>query len=654
MNTVRLTLRTWLLLLASLTTLPVLLLALSVLWSYKEFQQQVLLERLRTRTDVLAQSVGERIKTAVGTLQGIAESHAAVLLDVPELYEHASRVVAHNPDFSAVTLGDNQGQLLFLTALPLGGPLVSTNAPGLVTEALRTQSPNVSGPFRSPLRPGEQVVAVTVPLIRTGTAEHVLRMILSTDSISEMISEARLPDGWVAGIADRNGVLVAHSRTPAGRVGQSVTPPLMEALLANQRQAFNGVTLDGEHTLNFLRPVFGADWYLCVGVPHSVLNAPIRSVMWRIALVAALWVSLSVLAARLFAGYLERQMRGVTTVFERGATALPADQTIRVLELWDVLQHFWLTQQAEAAAQSRLSSVALQRDEVQDLYDHAPCGYHSLDHDGHVLRINQTELGWLGLTHEQVLGRRFADFLTADSQAIFRERFPRFIRDGSIKDLELELVRGDGTPMPVLVSATAVKDAAGRLVTSRTTVFDNTEQKRLEARLERLARTDALTSLGNRRDFYEQAAREIAQARRHGDALSLLLMDIDHVKKINDGYGHAGGDQVLRQLSRSLGAVLRETDLPARLGGEEFAVLMPRTSTEHAVAVAERLRHAMAHTRVELDDGRTIRFTVSIGVSSWRPDDTDVDAPLQRADEALYRAKHGGRDRVEWTPAVAA
>jgi diguanylate cyclase (GGDEF)-like protein len=104
---------------------------------------------------------------------------------------------------------------------------------------------------------------------------------------------------------------------------------------------------------------------------------------------------------------------------------------------------------------------------------------------------------------------------------------------------------------------------------------------------------------------------------------------------------------VLRKLSHSLGDALRETDMPARLGGEEFAVLMPTTSLAQALAVAERLRDALAHTPVAIGDEEQIHFTVSIGVTAWQPDDADIDATLHRADEALYRAKHGGRNRVE-------
>lgn len=646
-NTVRLTLRTWLLLLAGVSALPMLVLATWVLWSYKNDQQRVIQERLKARTEVLAQSVGERIKTAVGTLQGIAESNAAMAQDLPTLYVHARRVVAHNPDLRAISLADDQGRLLFLTALPLGEVMPEVNTPERVTEALRTQSPNVSGPFASPVLPTDTVVAVTVPIVRGEVATHALRLILTTRSISEMIDERRLPAQWVAGVADRNGTLVARSRAAERYVGQRVNREFKDAMAGAQRQPFEATTLDGIPTISYVVPAFGADWYVGVGVPTSVLNAPVTDMLSRIAMVALLWISLSVVAMRVFAGYLTRQMDVVVRVFGRDEPGLPAGQAIRVEELWDILQRFWQAKQAESAARSDLSTVALQRDEVQDLYDHAPCGYHSLDHQGRVLRMNQTELGWLGLRREQAVGRPFTDFLTEDSQAIFRERFPQFVRDGSIKDLELELVRGSGTPMPVLVSATAIKDAQGHMLSTRSTVFDNTDQKMMEAQLERLARTDMLTSLSNRRDFYEHAVRAIAHSRRHGAPLSLVLMDIDHFKKINDTYGHARGDQVLRKLSHSLGDALRETDVPARLGGEEFAVLMPTTALAQALAVAERLRDALAHTPVAIGDEEQIHFTVSIGVTEWQLADADIDATLHRADEALYRAKHNGRNRVE-------
>jgi diguanylate cyclase (GGDEF)-like protein len=163
------------------------------------------------------------------------------------------------------------------------------------------------------------------------------------------------------------------------------------------------------------------------------------------------------------------------------------------------------------------------------------------------------------------------------------------------------------------------------------------------------ARTDPLTGLLNRRALTELAQRAMAQAHRHGSPLSLVLIDIDHFKQINDAYGHAAGDAVLVALARLLGGHLRAGDACARLGGEEFLLLLPATSLAQARQVAEKLRTLIASESVE----GGIHFTASFGVCST-DGVADFERLLHRADAALYRAKAAGRDRVECaTEAVA-
>jgi two-component system cell cycle response regulator len=165
--------------------------------------------------------------------------------------------------------------------------------------------------------------------------------------------------------------------------------------------------------------------------------------------------------------------------------------------------------------------------------------------------------------------------------------------------------------------------------------------------LEMLAVTDVLTSLPNRRHLMKRLEEEVARARRFSQPLSVLMMDVDHFKKVNDTWGHAMGDAVLRNMGGFLKAGIRETDLAARYGGEEFTVLLPNTPIEGAVIAAENLRkgfEALSHEH----DGETIQRTISLGVSCLTPDDPrDQEALLKAADEALYRAKEGGRNRVE-------
>lgn len=292
-----------------------------------------------------------------------------------------------------------------------------------------------------------------------------------------------------------------------------------------------------------------------------------------------------------------------------------------------------------------LNLIRRQRDEVNDLYDKAPCGYHSLDAKGRFLRINQTELRWLGLQSNEIVGRSFLDFVTPESRERFNANFPAFKERGFVNDLEFEIVRRDGSKLPVLLSATAVKDASGAFLMSRSTLFDISERKRLEDALRLQARTDSLTGLANRRDFYERADREIALARRQLTPLGLLMLDVDHFKQINDHYGHAAGDAVLKVLSASLGMEIRVIDIAARLGGEEFAVLLPATDSGWALQAAERIRARLASEVVAVD-GQSIRFTVSIGASMVKEDDRTIEEALRRADEALYLAKKQGRNQV--------
>lgn len=158
------------------------------------------------------------------------------------------------------------------------------------------------------------------------------------------------------------------------------------------------------------------------------------------------------------------------------------------------------------------------------------------------------------------------------------------------------------------------------------------------------AHTDALTGLWNRRYFIETAQRTLDAARRHGRPLSLLMIDADLFKGINDRHGHSVGDTVLRGLSTCLAAQLRTGDLLARLGGEEFVALLADTARAEALQVAERWRHAIADLRIA-HDGTEIGLTVSIGVAAWSPG-TDVDTWLRAADAQLYAAKAAGRNRV--------
>lgn len=176
------------------------------------------------------------------------------------------------------------------------------------------------------------------------------------------------------------------------------------------------------------------------------------------------------------------------------------------------------------------------------------------------------------------------------------------------------------------------------------------ENKNVREELERRAYNDYLTGLATRRHFFERAEEEIARHTRHGGALSVLMFDIDNFKQINDLYGHSTGDLVLKKIAHITMETLREIDLIGRIGGEEFAVLLPETGLEEAMVVAERLRKAIEEGEVILNEGLSPRFSASFGVTSAGERSINIDMLLNRADKALYEAKESGRNRVCATP----
>ena len=161
----------------------------------------------------------------------------------------------------------------------------------------------------------------------------------------------------------------------------------------------------------------------------------------------------------------------------------------------------------------------------------------------------------------------------------------------------------------------------------------------------RLATTDFLTGLYNRRHFFEMAEREFQRARRYGQSLCAMMLDLDHFKLVNDTYGHAVGDQVLKEIAECCRNELRGVDVLGRYGGEEFAIMLPEIDLSTAFQVAERLRKSIARKTVDAKRSLLV-ITVSIGVSAVEDEDLSVEDVIGRADKALYSAKRGGRNRV--------
>lgn len=214
---------------------------------------------------------------------------------------------------------------------------------------------------------------------------------------------------------------------------------------------------------------------------------------------------------------------------------------------------------------------------------------------------------------------------------------------GLVEDYEAKLVKKSGEVFWALMSAMRMnyRDEPCVLITFN----DITRRKHLEEELKQLATTDSLTGVNNRRHFYQLAANEWQRALRFEQPMSVLMIDIDHFKRINDSFGHSTGDEVIQCLAKVCIESLRAVDVFGRLGGEEFCALLPNTNKDTGVQVAERLRKKIAAQTIQAK-GETIQFTISVGIAGKRDSDKALAAVVERADHSLYQAKEKGRNQV--------
>jgi diguanylate cyclase (GGDEF)-like protein/PAS domain S-box-containing protein len=248
-----------------------------------------------------------------------------------------------------------------------------------------------------------------------------------------------------------------------------------------------------------------------------------------------------------------------------------------------------------------------------------------------------------GYRADEVIGRNVAMLMPSpygDEHDRYLERYRETGRKRVIgRQRELEARRKDGTVFPIALSVGEAEVEGRRFFIG--VIHDLTREVLL--RLD--AAIDPLTGMLNRRNFLARGRTEIDRVERYGRPCSMLMLDLDHFKQINDRFGHAAGDEALRRFAATCREILRKNDVLGRMGGEEFAVILPETAVGGGRMLAERLRKRV--TEIEIESGRgRFGFTVSIGIAERTPGNGTVEHLLAHADRAMYEAKEAGRDRV--------
>ncbi len=321
-------------------------------------------------------------------------------------------------------------------------------------------------------------------------------------------------------------------------------------------------------------------------------------------------------------------------VFERqiSSVVLPGNRGGQVFR-WRDISARRRAEQALAQSQARLSAVV----------EHALNAIMLASDDGRYVDVNPAACELTGYSRDELLALPISELVVPESVDIDTV-WKGFLQAGTSRG-RVKLRHKDGSIIVAAFNAKAQILPGLNL----SILSDVTDEAQTQQRLESLAQSDPLTGISNRRHFLSVAEGELARAQRHGQALALLMIDLDHFKAINDTYGHAAGDEVLRSFAKLVAGEIRQGEYFARLGGEEFAILLPHTGLEGAAAFAQRLSQKVRE-HPATPAGQVVHFTACFGVAALAPGAAtaiSIDELMKLADGALYRGKATGRDRVE-------
>lgn len=329
----------------------------------------------------------------------------------------------------------------------------------------------------------------------------------------------------------------------------------------------------------------------------------------------------------------------IEKAFEAGVT----DYLVKPIN-WTLLK-YRISHEMHVA--STYKAVRINEARLRTLFEQAPVGF-AVCSLTPPYQISNANPAFIKLVQQpQIKGTALLDFIPQEDHPLFEQAF-KLTQAGQSGEATFRLdIPKRSHPIFVHFHGQLIISPVDGTQEMLCIFEDITDRILTENKLKALATTDPLTGLLNRRAFEELAETWLQQAHHHRLPLSLIILDIDHFKQINDTYGHPIGDEVLQHLAKLMREnALREDDIIARYGGEEFIILLPKTTLKDASHVAERLRIKVEDTKVHTPEGE-IRFTISLGVACLSETEDTLDTLIKHADEALYQAKHNGRNRVE-------
>jgi diguanylate cyclase (GGDEF)-like protein/PAS domain S-box-containing protein len=295
----------------------------------------------------------------------------------------------------------------------------------------------------------------------------------------------------------------------------------------------------------------------------------------------------------------------------------------------------------ETTLLEKSANLYISEQKYKSIFENSMDGIYVIALDGRILDINRAGAEMFGLSRSDLEGRNITGFYKNPSE---REQFLEVIdKNHYVKDYPIDFVGKDGQTIHALVTTIAQRDALGNILACEGIIRNVTEQKKREEIIRHMAFHDHLTGLPNRQTFTDRLATELAHSRRNKTKGAVMFLDLDHFKPINDTFGHDMGDELLKNVAYRLTHCLREADTVARMGGDEFTIMLPRITSENDyLTIAEKILEAI-RTPFTIE-GHELKVSSSIGVSLFPRDGDDPETLIKKADDAMYLAKRGGKD----------
>jgi len=631
--------------------IPVLAVAAVLTWQFASSEEARLRrDVLNTNTQIVA-ALDRQLAGEVAVLTTLATSPALIRDDDTALVRQVAAVASRDLAGSDIVIVNQDGPRVFSTiaSMPFGAPVIPA-------KLLAAKGPRISGIVRGKSFDTSYYM-ISVPVPDGPTADRLIARI-PLSNIAILLSEQNLDPGYFSSVVDSNNVVLARSEASERYYGQTL--PGAASGAGQKKFEWAGVNPQGVNVYGVVSREDLAGWGVTTGIATHVLHAALyRTLSWLAALAAAALVTGGLIAffvTHVLVKSARRIADGATRMVD-GRDVLPFVTPVREANLIGAALKAAsdrLRAQAEAvqATNNSLERIVEERTEelkrksslLETTLTSMDQGLIVIDEAGRIRLHNRRAIEMTGVPEELLA-----------SGATVAETVAFQVQRGDFADVPADLTVALGG-QPLSVGQTLVHErtvGGGRTIEVRTvpvaggglvrTYTDVSLRKLAEIQLEYMARHDVLTQLPNRMQFNDHLAQATARFRRDRMPFSVLFVDVDNFKSINDAHGHAAGDQVLKEIADRFRSILRMEDTVARLGGDEFAILQVNSNDRHdAAALAQRLLTAIPGT-YHLDSG-DVSVGISIGVASSAIVGDRIDGIVRYADQALYEAKRAGRN----------